>query len=72
MTSPTTRAGNAPALPSYAASTATTSARERWFLPRLTLATAYGEGLDGYDLGGISVAIPVIIVQYTSPRSGSG
>jgi putative MFS transporter len=34
-----------------------TDRRQRRFLRRLTLATAWGEGLDGYDLGIISVAI---------------
>lgn len=30
------------------------------FLRRVTAATAFGEGLDGYDLGAISVVLPVI------------
>ncbi len=30
------------------------------FLRRVTSATAFGEGLDGYDLGAISVVLPVI------------
>ena len=34
------------------------------FLRRMTAATALGEGLDGYDLGVISVALPQIIAQY--------
>jgi putative MFS transporter len=34
--------------------------RRRRFLRRLTLATAAGEGLDGYDLGIISVVLPLI------------
>jgi putative MFS transporter len=33
---------------------------ERGFLRRLTLATAWGEGLDGYDLGVLSVVLPLI------------
>jgi putative MFS transporter len=32
----------------------------RLFMTRLTLATALGEGLDGYDLGIISVVLPLI------------
>lgn len=31
------------------------------FLTRVTLATAWGEGLDGYDLGGISVVLALLI-----------
>ncbi len=31
------------------------------FLLRITAATAWGEGLDGYDLGAISVVLPLII-----------
>ncbi|MCW3009564.1 MAG: transporter [Solirubrobacterales bacterium] len=34
--------------------------RRRRFLRRLTLATAWGAGLDGYDLGVISVVLPQI------------
>jgi putative MFS transporter len=34
--------------------------RHRRFLRRLTLATAWGAGLDGYDLGVISVVLPAI------------
>ncbi|MGI9093462.1 MAG: MFS transporter [Mycobacteriales bacterium] len=30
------------------------------FLRRITAATAFGEGLDGYDLGAISVVLPII------------
>jgi len=30
------------------------------FLRRVTAATAFGEGLDGYDLGAISVVLPII------------
>lgn len=31
------------------------------FLTRITIATAWGEGLDGYDLGGISVVLALLI-----------
>jgi putative MFS transporter len=31
------------------------------FLARVTVATAWGEGLDGYDLGGISVVLALLI-----------
>lgn len=34
--------------------------RPQGFLRRLTLATAWGEGLDGYDLGVLSVVLPLI------------
>ncbi len=30
------------------------------FVRRITIATAWGEGLDGYDLGAISVVLPLI------------
>jgi putative MFS transporter len=40
--------------------TATTDRRRRRFFLRLTLATACGAGLDGYDLGIISVVLPAI------------
>lgn len=33
---------------------------DRGFLARFTAATAFGEGLDGYDLGTISVVLPAI------------
>jgi MFS transporter, putative metabolite transport protein len=33
------------------------------FLRRLTAATALGEGLDGYDLGAISIVLPTITAQ---------
>ena len=33
---------------------------DRWFLRRITAATALGEGLDGYDLGAISVVLVTI------------
>lgn len=38
----------------------TTSEPGRGFLRRMTLATAWGEGLDGYDLGVLSVVLPLI------------
>ena len=34
---------------------------DRGFLTRVTVATAFGEGLDGYDLGGISVVLALLI-----------
>lgn len=34
------------------------------FLFRVTSATAIGEGLDGYDLGIISVVLPMIITEF--------
>jgi putative MFS transporter len=33
---------------------------DRGFLRRMTLATAWGEGLDGFDLGVLSVVLPLI------------
>jgi MFS family permease len=33
---------------------------DRGFLQRMTLATAWGEGLDGFDLGVLSVVLPLI------------
>ena len=36
--------------------------RERPLLRRLTRATAWGEGLDGYDLGVLSVVLPLLTV----------
>ena len=35
---------------------------ERPLLRRLTRATAWGEGLDGYDLGVLSVVLPLLTV----------
>lgn len=35
----------------------------RRFLGRLTLATGWGHGLDGYDLGVLSVVLPLLIVD---------
>ncbi|WP_375405439.1 MFS transporter [uncultured Amnibacterium sp.] len=37
-----------------------TGRQVRGFIRRLTLACAWGEGLDGYDLGAISVTLPLI------------
>jgi MFS transporter, putative metabolite transport protein len=37
--------------------------RERGVLRRMTLATAWGEGLDGYDLGVLSVVLPLISIE---------
>ncbi len=36
----------------------------RGFVLRITAATAFGEGLDGYDLGIISVVVPQIVAAY--------
>lgn len=36
----------------------------KWFLRRITAATAWGEGLDGYDLGAISVVLPIITTEF--------
>ena len=43
--------------------TATTPGR-RGFVLRITTATAFGEGLDGYDLGIISVVVPLIVSRF--------
>jgi MFS transporter, putative metabolite transport protein len=40
------------------------STADRGFLFRITSATAFGEGLDGYDLGVISVVLPLIIKEF--------
>lgn len=37
--------------------------RVHGFLRRLTFAAAWGEGLDGYDLGAISVVLPLIVTS---------
>jgi MFS transporter, putative metabolite transport protein len=37
--------------------------RQKGFLRRITAATALGEGLDGYDLGIISVVLPAITLE---------
>ena len=36
----------------------------KWFNRRITTATAWGEGLDGYDLGAISVVLPAITLEF--------
>ena len=41
-----------------------TARERRGFVARITAATAFGEGLDGYDLGIISVVIPLIVSQF--------
>jgi putative MFS transporter len=40
------------------------SGANRGFLARITTATAFGEGLDGYDLGSISVVLPFITSDF--------
>lgn len=45
-------------------SPATGSEGRSGFVLRITTATAFGEGLDGYDLGIISVVVPLIVAQY--------
>ena len=45
-------------------STADASTADSGFLLRVTSATAFGEGLDGYDLGIISVVLPMIIKEF--------
>lgn len=45
------------------ASVSTASQPNRGFLRRITLATAWGEGLDGYDLGAVSVVVVLITKQ---------
>src|SRR4051794_20018652 len=40
------------------------STAHKGFLLRITSATALGEGLDGYDLGIISVVLPLIITEF--------
>jgi putative MFS transporter len=40
------------------------SSADKGFLFRITSATAFGEGLDGYDLGIISVVLPLIITEF--------
>ncbi|UJA21699.1 MFS transporter [Thermoleophilia bacterium SCSIO 60948] len=47
------------ASPAKSASGAGGSSAKPGFLRRVTAATAFGEGLDGYDLGVISVVIPI-------------
>lgn len=40
------------------------STADKGFLFRVTSATAFGQGLDGYDLGIISVVLPMIIKEF--------
>jgi MFS transporter, putative metabolite transport protein len=41
---------------------------DKGFLRKITVASTWGQGLDGYDLGLISVALPFVIVeQHASP-----
>jgi putative MFS transporter len=40
------------------------STADQGFLARITTATAFGEGLDGYDLGIISVVLPMINKEF--------
>src|SRR5947209_8138305 len=42
------------------------------FLRRLVAATALGEGLDGYDLGVISVVLPVIATEFSMSSVETG
>jgi len=42
----------------------TNSKTRRSFIRRVTAATAWGEGLDGYDLGAISVVAPIIAAEF--------
>ena len=39
------------------------SPQTRRFLRRMTLTTAWGEGLDGYDLGVLSVVLPLLSIE---------
>lgn len=40
------------------------AASNKGFLVKITTATAFGEGLDGYDLGIISVVLPLITTEF--------
>lgn len=42
----------------------TSKGPDKGFLARITSATAFGEGLDGYDLGVISVVLPLITKEF--------
>jgi putative MFS transporter len=55
-----------------AADSAATDRRHRRFLSRLTLATACGAGLDGYDLGIISVVLPAIAADLDVSAAWAG
>lgn len=44
-------------------SAGTARPRDSGFLRRVTLATAWGHGLDGYDLGVLSVVLPIITIR---------
>lgn len=45
---------------------------KRGFLGRFTVATAFGEGLDGYDLGTISVVLPALETHFHMGSLQSG
>ena len=45
---------------------------DRGFLRRVTAATALGEGLDGYDLGAISVVLPLITSELSMSSLQAG
>ena len=47
-------------------------APNKGFLRRVTLASTWGQGLDGYDLGVISVVAPVIIADLHTSAVGAG
>jgi putative MFS transporter len=55
-----------------ATATAATEKRQGRFLRRLTLATAFGAGLDGYDLGIISVVLPAIAIDLAISDTWAG
>ena len=55
-----------------ARTTSATARETRSFLRRVTLATAWGEGLDGFDLGIISVVIVYITTQLDITPSWAG
>ncbi|MGI8696162.1 MAG: MFS transporter [Mycobacteriales bacterium] len=45
---------------------------DKGFLRRVTAATAFGEGLDGYDLGAISVVLPLISHEFNLSAAVEG
>ncbi len=49
---------------STAQGSAVSNKSTKGFLRRITAATAWGEGLDGYDLGSISVVLPIITIEF--------